>query len=248
VFAAGDLAYVYGTLAEWACYRQTWGQFKGRTWPAIGNHELHDASGTTNYFDYWNGVGADSGVAGHRARAYYAVWHGAWRILFLNSDYLAGSDTLPISKRRLAGSEEQAAFIRADLAANPTLCQMAIFHKPRFTSVSVMVPTGWVPPLYRAMTDMGGDIVIGGHHHQYERTAPVLADGTVDSLNGVVQFVSGGGGANTLNDFLATPKPYSRARVKAYGVLWLKLFPTKARFEFRDTLGVVRDGGYVPCH
>jgi hypothetical protein len=247
-FAAGDLAYTYGTLADWACYNASWGQFKDRTWPAIGNHELHDPVGTRHYYDYWNGVGSDSGVAGRRGKAYYAVWHGAWRLLFLNSDYMAGDSTLTESQRHSLGMQEEVAFIKADLTAHPSLCQLAIFHRPRFTSVSDMVPTGWIPPLYKALIALGADIAIGGHHHQYERTAPVLLDGTVDEARGIVQFVAGGGGANSLNNFLATPKPYSRARVKAYGVLWLKLFPTKARFEYRDTLGVVRDGGYVKCH
>ena len=40
VFAAGDLAYERGTAAEFRdCYGTTWGRFKNRTRPALGNHE-----------------------------------------------------------------------------------------------------------------------------------------------------------------------------------------------------------------
>lgn len=250
VFAAGDLAYTYGSLADWVCYNASWGQFKDRTWPAIGNHELH-ASQTPpgkNYWDYWNGVGIDSGVAGVRGKGYYALWHGDWRLLVLNSDYApyTGTDT-SIGARRKVGMQEQATFIRADLTANPVKCQLAIFHRPRFTSVATMAPTGWVPPLYRALWDKRADVVIGGHHHQYERTERINYNGVIDTVRGFVQFVAGAGGANSLNYFLATPKPYSRARVRAYGVLFLELGAEGYRFEYRTIAGTVADSGSGVC-
>jgi len=40
VFAAGDLAYESGSPDEFEfCYGPTWGRFKDRTRPAMGNHE-----------------------------------------------------------------------------------------------------------------------------------------------------------------------------------------------------------------
>src|SRR6202162_4362542 len=40
VFAAGDLAYEHGNAAEFRdCYGSTWGRFKDRTRPTLGNHE-----------------------------------------------------------------------------------------------------------------------------------------------------------------------------------------------------------------
>src|SRR5205814_7271307 len=41
VMAVGDLAYPDGTAANFDCYHKTWGRFKNRTRPAVGNHEFH---------------------------------------------------------------------------------------------------------------------------------------------------------------------------------------------------------------
>jgi len=73
VIPLGDNAGQSGTVAEHECYDQSWGRFKRRTYPTIGNHELNLDPVATAYYDYWNGVGVDSGKAGHRARGYYAV-------------------------------------------------------------------------------------------------------------------------------------------------------------------------------
>src|SRR5579872_3271163 len=40
VFASGDLAYEHGNSVEFnECYGKTWGRFKDRTHPTLGNHE-----------------------------------------------------------------------------------------------------------------------------------------------------------------------------------------------------------------
>jgi acid phosphatase type 7 len=52
VFASGDLAYEHGNAAEFHdCYGKTWGRFKDRTHPSLGNHEYGtptSASGTSS--------------------------------------------------------------------------------------------------------------------------------------------------------------------------------------------------------
>jgi acid phosphatase type 7 len=65
VFAAGDLAYEKASNEEFRdCYGKTWGRFKDRTRPALGNHEyLVD---TAPYFQYW---GATAGKPG---QGYYS--------------------------------------------------------------------------------------------------------------------------------------------------------------------------------
>jgi hypothetical protein len=75
-----------------------------RTYPTIGNHELNLDPDATAYYDYFNGVGVDSGRAGHRGRGYYALDYGGWRILVANSH------------RNL---DAQAAWMTRELAANP---------------------------------------------------------------------------------------------------------------------------------
>src|ERR1700722_2143878 len=53
VFASGDLAYEHGNTAEFRdCYGKTWGRFKDRTHPSLGNHE-YGTPGAHDYFQYW---------------------------------------------------------------------------------------------------------------------------------------------------------------------------------------------------
>jgi hypothetical protein len=49
----------------------------------------------------------------------------------------------------------------------------------------------WLESLHRH----GGDFIFNGHAHQYIRTKPLLPDGTVDTLRGMVTLVNGTGGA-----------------------------------------------------
>ncbi|HXM16367.1 MAG TPA: hypothetical protein VN933_14075, partial [Candidatus Eremiobacteraceae bacterium] len=53
VFASGDLAYEHGDAAEFhECYGKTWGRFKDRTHPSLGNHE-YGTPEARDYFRYW---------------------------------------------------------------------------------------------------------------------------------------------------------------------------------------------------
>src|SRR5215469_9265462 len=65
VFAVGDLAYPDGSEEQFAnCYGPTWGRFKDRTRPAVGNHEYH-RSGASAYTRYFGSS------AGDPSKAYY---------------------------------------------------------------------------------------------------------------------------------------------------------------------------------
>ena len=81
VFTIGDNAYETGTAAEFGCYNDTWGAFKARTRPAPGNHDYGNGAtpGATPYFDYFNGVGNQTGPAGDRASATTATTSAAGR-------------------------------------------------------------------------------------------------------------------------------------------------------------------------
>ena len=84
VFAAGDLAYEKASREEFRdCYGKTWGRFKDRTRPALGNHEyLVD---TAPYFQYW---GATAGKPG---QGYYSYELGAWHVIVLNTNCSAAA-------------------------------------------------------------------------------------------------------------------------------------------------------------
>ena len=81
VFTIGDNAYETGTAAEFGCYNATWGAFKARTRPTPGNHDYGNGAtpGATPYFDYFNGVGNQTGPAGDRASATTATTSAAGR-------------------------------------------------------------------------------------------------------------------------------------------------------------------------
>ena len=84
VIPLGDNAGQSGTTAEYACYDQSWRRLESRTYAAVGNHESNLDTATTAYYDYFNGVGVDSGRAGHRDRGYYTLDYGGWRIVVDN--------------------------------------------------------------------------------------------------------------------------------------------------------------------
>ena len=84
VFAAGDLAYPTGSARQFRdCYGPTWGRFRSRTSPAVGNHE-YETAGARGYFDYFGSA------AGARGKGWYAYDLGTWRIYVLNSNCAIG--------------------------------------------------------------------------------------------------------------------------------------------------------------
>src|SRR5580704_9510350 len=110
VFAAGDLAYEGRSPDEFRlCYGATWGEFKDRTRPALGNHEYANPT-AHGYFEYW---GAQAGPAG---KGYYSYDFGNWHIVVLNtncnSEILGGCS---------AGSPQET-WLRKDLSEHPDAC------------------------------------------------------------------------------------------------------------------------------
>jgi calcineurin-like phosphoesterase family protein len=217
VFAAGDLAYENGSRAEFACYNASWGRAKSRTYPVPGNRDYNTLS-ARGYFDYWNGAGVDSGRAGNRARGYYAFDYGAWRIYALNSE-------LNISA--------QTAWLKADLAAHPRRCQLAITHRPYYSSTRLGTVSRY-KPWWEAMLRGRVELVLSGDNHVYERFAPQDAVGEETDI-GVRQFLVGTGGAGLGR----TPRPIDNSEklVNTYGVFLLKLYPLKYSYQFLPASG-----------
>jgi hypothetical protein len=232
VIPLGDNAGQSGTAAEYECYDQSWGEFKSRTFPVIGNHELRLDRTATAYYDYFNGVGADSGKAGHRERGYYSLDYGSWRILVANNH---------------AKLDDQTAWMTQQLASSPRLCTMAIWHRPYFTSASRTVSLPRLRAWWKVLYDGRAELVLHGHNHFYERFAKLTPDGVVDAARGIREFVVGTGGTG-LEDIPALARSGSRKRIKAWGVLKLTLWPNRYRWQFIDVSGLVLDQGSDTCH
>lgn len=231
IFAAGDLAYEDGTAEQFQnCYEPAWGRHKARTRPAPGNHD-YNSPGAAPYFAYF---GASAGPPG---LGYYRYASGNWQIYSLNSN-VGGSQ---------AATELR--WLRSGIASQPSLCSLAYFHHPRFSSGphGQMAPIPIVRDLWFDMYNSGVDIVISGHEHFYERFAPQTADGVADPDYGIREFVAGTGGAPLVPALRRVPN--SEVLLTTFGILNLTLEPQSYKWEFLSAEGgAVLDSGTGSCH
>jgi 3',5'-cyclic AMP phosphodiesterase CpdA len=237
IAALGDLAYQHGTSEEYKeCYSPSWGRFKDRTRPATGNHD----NSTKNAQGYWDFFG-DRG--GPYDRYYYSYDIGAWHVVVLNSDCwrVGGCDA----------SDPQTEWLRRDLELHPSLCTLAYWHRPPFSSGRYGAPkdTERVRPLWGALYDEGVDVLLTGHEHSYERFAPMNTAGVREDAQGVRLFVVGTGGGN-LRDFEHDPLATTEVRQHdTWGVLKLTLKPTDYYWKFLPVAGgSFSDSGSGTCH
>jgi LysM repeat protein len=219
ILTLGDNAYEVASLQELNdCYGPTWGRHKARTRPAIGNHE-YGAGNPIGYFTYFGDAATplEPGCT-NECKGYYSFDIGAWHLIALNSEIAAH-----------AGSDQEQ-WLRADLAAHPTTCTLAYWHRPRFSSGD-HGNNPQLHDLWQALYDYGADVVLTGHDHNYERFAPQNPHAQPDPGRGIRQFVVGTGGA-TLRDFTFI-QPNSEARnSETWGVLKMTLHPTSYDWEF----------------
>ena len=235
VFTAGDNAYYYGTLEDFArCYTPSWGRHRARTRPAPGNHEFRTGGGS-DYFTYFGEA------AGNPSLGYYSYDLGTWHIVSLNSncDEVGGCQ---------AGSAQEK-WLRADLAAHPARCTAAYWHHPLFSSGQHGGNPKAMLDIWNDLYDAGAEIVINGHDHDYERFAPQDPSGHLDRERGIREFVVGTGGAS-LRKFPRDPVANSEKRNdRTWGVLKLTLHPDSYDWEFIPVAGqTFTDLGSWPCH
>ena len=74
-----------------------------------------------------------------------------------------------------AGSAQEL-WLKADLAANSTKNVIALWHKPRYSSGATNLQA--LQPLWDDLYAAGVDILLDGHDHIYERTAPMKSGAT----------------------------------------------------------------------
>ena len=106
----------------------------------------------------------------------------------------------------------------------PRACTLAYWHPPRFSSGHDGDGT-FMQAIWKALQDARADVVVVGHSHNYERFAPMNANGKLDRTGGIRQFVVGTGGAFFTG--MSSAKPNSEVRQNnTFGVLKLTLHPT----------------------
>ena len=223
VLALGDQQYETGAFSAYqAVYGSTWGRFKAKTYPIIGNHDGETATSGDGYCRYFGAI-AHCNASGQQGGAgFYSFNLGAWHIVMLNSNCIAVGGCG-------VGSPEYT-WLQSDLAANPRSCKLAAWHHPRWTS-GFGYDGKSLQPLWKLFYDGGGDLVLSGHLHTYERFARMNGDGAIDPVNGMREFVVGTGG-ESFHAFGATA-PGSEVRQNAtFGVLKLVLHPASYDWTF----------------
>jgi len=208
VLALGDVAYEQGTLDEFGSnYDPWWGAFKSKTLPVTGNHEHEDDD---------HGYGSYFGPGRHN----YSYNLGNWHLVALDAN-LGDSSALP--------------FLRRDLAKSSRPCLLMYLHYPLHTSGSEYSPgIEGVKPLYRAFHARGGDLVLTGHEHNYERFAKQDPQGRPDR-GGYREVVVGTGGQNVRG--FVTPEPNSQVRIAQHGVTRVVLKPAGYKADFIGVSG-----------
>ncbi len=243
VLALGDIQYECSEIADYDTYfGPTWGRFKGKIFPTTGNHEYNTgqsycpAGVNTRGEDYFAYFGS---AAGDPSRGYYSFDVGSWHLIALNDNCSQVGGC--------AVGSPQEIWLRNDLATHSNSCTLAFWHTPRFTSSNAADETR-VQPFWQALYDYGAEVVLTGHHHHYERFAPMDANGNQDDVSGVRQFVIGTGGKQGGQSFRTTPKVTSEARVRSIGVISMTLTSTGYSWQFLTATGAVADSGSTSCH
>jgi len=232
VLPLGDTQYNDGAASKFlVSYDPSWGRVKALTRPVVGNHEYLTRR-ARGYFRYF---GRAAGVEG---KGYYSYDIGAWHVVALNANCQF--------VHCFAGSPQER-WLRADLAAHPNRCVLALWHQPYFSSGSGggFDPVG---PFWDALYDAHADVILNGHEHDYERFAPQTPSGVADLHRGIREFVVGTGGSS-LGPW-GTLMPNSEARDdKTFGILKLTLYPSSYDWQFIGVPGsTFTDSGSSACH
>jgi 3',5'-cyclic AMP phosphodiesterase CpdA len=226
ILSLGDHAYTSGAASDFQnCYEPAWGRHKGRTRPTPGNHDYFTENGR-HYFAYFGEN------AGPERRGYYSFEVGGWHIVSLNSNIDSTAQS------------QQVQWLRNDLKTHPSVCTLAYWHIPVFSSGD----HGSNPKMrdvWEVLQQFGVDVALTGHDHDYERFAPLDARGRPDP-NGVRQFVVGTGGAGVYRFDRLLPQSEVRNN-ESYGILKLTLSATSYDWEFVPAVGAFKDSGTANC-
>jgi hypothetical protein len=233
VLVLGDAQDDDGSLYNFQhAYARSWGRLLPITHPVPGSKDYRKP-GAPGYFGYFGAA------AGDPTKGYYSFDVGSWHIVALNGV------CSPVGGCEAGSAQEQ--WLRADLSAHPSVCTLAYWYQPRFSSGKVgnhRAYDAFWRDLYRA----GADIVLNSDDQDYERFAPQTPKAVADAASGIREFVVGTGGI-ALKPF-GTIQPNSEARADtAFGVLQLALHATSYDWQFTAEPGVpVTDTGTYSCH
>ena len=248
VFTTGDNVYDFGTALEYAnCYGTTpWGSpsVKNRTRPIPGNHDW-GTGGPETLTDYFNYFGANANAGGSSYYS-YDIPSSNWHIVNLDSE-------CQLVPGGCGSGSAQELWLKSDLAANSTKNVIALWHRPRYSSGITNYQA--LQPLWDDLYAGGVDILLDGHDHIYEVTAPMKSGATpadppvADPLYGIQQFTVGMGGEEH-HAYGASVLPTSLVRNNTdFGIFKLTLHATTYDWVFLPIAGsTFTDSGTGTVH
>jgi hypothetical protein len=242
ILTLGDNAYEDGTIHEFSdCFDSSWGRFKGRIHPALGDHDYRTER-AAGYFRYFGRLLERFGPAAvDPERGWYSFNVLDWHVVVLNSNCARVSGCFE-------GSPQQR-WLERDLNDNRSVCTLAVWHYPLFSS-GLEGPSESVRPLWDTLYASGADVVLNGHNHAYERFDPLDPTGKPDPRHGIREFVVGTGGRSHYPFASGEVQPNSVVRNDTtFGVLKLVLYPNRYSWTFLPITGEgFTDAGRANCH
>ena len=234
VFTLGDSVYPEGTRKQFRnCYDPTWGKYKKRTRPSVGNRD-YETSGAEPYFDYFGWR------AGKPSRGYYSYDLGAWHIVALNSNC---KEVGGCGRRSAQGH-----WLRRDLDRHRARCTLAYFHHPLYASGSGY-DSPEVKPFWHILYNHQAEVILSGHAHRYERFARIKPSGARSLAKGIRQFIVGTGGAPGGSQHGPNDPRVQAKKMDAPGVLKLELGSGFYQWKFVPVEGRhYTDSGSARCH
>ena len=232
----GDLCYAnlakdrIRTWSDW--FENNSRSARYRPWmPAAGNHENELGNGPIGFGAYQTYFALpESGSDPELRGLWYSFTAGAVRVISLNNDDVCYQDGGNSYVRGYSG-HAQKRWLQTELERARTddaidwvvICmhQTAFSTADRTNGADLGIRQDWLPWFDR----YGVDLVVCGHEHHYERTHPVrgvfptdtmtpipVDDRTdvIDTSNGTVHLVIGGGGTSIPSNSMFFPQPRCR--------------------------------------
>ncbi len=208
-----------------------WGEFESPniSVPVPGNHEWENNADTNNYHNldgYYEYFGEGS-VTNASGDPWYKKTMGDWTFYMLDSTTCVETAECQ-NNAGTVNDGEQFVWLQDQLDGDETDCTAAVWHHPLFSSSSPNDGVSSVVDLYKEFDlNGGGDLVLNGHRHNYERFDEQNWSGS--SANPApMEFVVGTGGAGlnptTVTDSSLLPKASNSAlESHTHGILKLTL-------------------------
>jgi hypothetical protein len=139
-------------------------------------------------------------------------------------------------------------WLRADLAADNALCDLAVWHEPAFgTNVPFGQKTEMRIPWW-TLEERGVDLIMTGHSHRYERFRRMIHTGAANSTKGISSTIIGVGGKSH-TAFVGPFAPNSVTHYDDfYGFVKLVLRANGWTQAFKTIDGRSLDAVSIGCH